>query len=350
MKKLYSLVLLLFLTGFGHATEYQGKYNKQKTIKKTVDVNPIVIVSVENKYGNVFVTTWDQDKIDIEVLVTISGDDEKWVHARLASINVEFAGNSSSYSAKTIFESQKSSGRKSNIEINYTVKIPKNGNLKVNNSYGNIITNELFGSTNILCKYGKVTLGKLNNYMNTIQIEYCSKSYIEYINNANVIAKYSDLHINEYTSLDLTSSYTDVVLTKGTNLKYVSKYGKLLIGSVTNVSGSGDYLTIKVNELNGSLNINTKYSNLAVNGISAAAKDLTINAGYTNVILSHNSSYAFDFDVTTKYGNFKSEAPLEYNSRIETNSSKTFKGFHKKSGSNQVTINSSYGNISLKQI
>jgi hypothetical protein len=350
MKKLYSLILLLFLTGISNATEYQGKHNKQKTIKKTVDVNPTATLSVENKYGNVFVTTWDQDKIDIEVIVTISGDDEKWVNARLASINVEFAGNSSSYSAKTIFDEQKNYGKKSSMEINYTIKIPKKGNLKVKNNYGNIITHELFGSTDILCKYGKITLGKLNHSSNTIQIEYCSKSNIERINNGNVIAKYSDLQISDYNSLDLNSSYTDVVLTKGTNLKYVSKYGKLLIGSVANVGGSGDYMTIKVNELNGSLNINTKYSNLTVNAISSAAKDLTINAGYTNVFLSHDSNYAFDFDVTTKYGNFKSEAPLEYNSRIETNSSKTFKGFHKKSGSNQVTINSSYGNISLKQL
>lgn len=350
MKKLYSLVVLIFLVSSVYATEHQGKYNKQKTIKKTVDVNATATLSVENKYGNVFVTTWDQDKIDIEVIITISGDDEKWVNARLASINVEFAGNSSSYSAKTIFEEQKNYGKKSSMEINYTVKIPKKGNLKVKNNYGNIITHELFGSTEILCKYGKITLGKLNHSSNNIQIEYCSKSNIERINNGNVAAKYSDLQINEYTSLDLTSSYTDVVLTKGTHLKYVSKYGKLLIGSISNISGSGDYMTIKINELNGSLNINTKYSNLTINAVSPQAKDLTINAGYTNVILSHHSGYSFDFDVATKYGNFKSEAPLEYSSRVETNSSKSFKGFYKKSGSNQVTINSSYGNISLKQL
>lgn len=350
MKKLYSLIVLLFLSTSVGATEHQGKYNKQKTIKKTVDVNATATLSVENKYGNVFVTTWDEDKIDIEVIVTISGDDEKWVNSRLASINVEFAGNSSSYSAKTIFEEQKNYGKKSSMEINYTVKIPKKGNLKVKNNYGDIITHELFGSTDLLCKYGKITLGKLNHSSNNIQIEYCSKSNIERINNGNVVAKYSDLQINEYNMVDLTSSYTDVVLTKGTNLKYISKYGKLLIGSVSNVSGSGDYLTVKINELNSSLNINTKYSNLTVNAVSSQAKDLTVNAGYTNVILSHHSGYSFDFDVATKYGNFKSEAPLEYSSRIETNSSKNYKGFYRKSGSNQVTINSSYGNISLKQL
>jgi hypothetical protein len=341
MKKLYSLILLLFLTGISNATEYQGKHNKQKTIKKTVDVNATATLAVENKYGNVFVTTWDQDKIDIEVIVTISGDDEKWVNARLASINVEFAGNSSSYSAKTIFDEQKNYGKKSSMEINYTIKIPKKGNLKVENNYGNIITHELFGSTDILCKYGKVTLGKLNNYLNTIQIEYCSKSNIERINNGNVIAKYSDLQINEYTSLDLTSSYTDVVLTKGTHLKYVSKYGKLSIGSVVNIVGSGDYLTVKISELNGSIGINTKYSNFTIASISPAAGDLRFNIEYTNIFLNYNYGYSFNFDISIKYGNFKSDATLEYTSQIETNTSKRYKGFYKKNGVNQVTINSS---------
>jgi hypothetical protein len=350
MKKLYSLIVLIFLSTSVGATEHQGKFNKQKTIKKTVAVNANATLSVDNKYGNVFVTTWEEDKIDIEVVVTISGDDEKWVIERLASINIEFAGSASSYSAKTIFEEQKSYGKKSSMEINYTIKIPKKGNLKVNNKYGNIITNELFGSTDIQCKYGKITLGRLNHTNNTIQIEYCSKSNIEKINTGNVTAKYSDLQINEYAVLDLNSSYTDVVLTKGTHLKYISKYGKLLIGSVSNISGSGDYLTIKINELNSSLQINTKYSNCSVGSISSQVKAITINAGYTNIALNHDANYSFDFDVTTKYGNFKSDATLEYNSRIETNFNKSYKGFYKKSGVNQVTINSSYGNISLKQI
>lgn len=350
MKKLYSLIVFLSLANSLYATEHQGKYNKQKTIKKAVTVNANATLSVENKYGNVFVTTWNEDKIDIEVVVTISGDNEKWVNEKLASINVEFAGNSSSYSAKTIFESQKNYGKRSSMEVNYTIKIPKKGNLKVNNQYGTIVTHELFGSADILCKYGKITLGKLNHTSNTIQIEYCSKSNIEGINNGNVIAKYSDLQINDYTVLDLTSSYTDVVLSKGTHLKYISKYGKLLIGNVSNITGSGDYLTIKINELNGSLNINTKYSNFSINSVSPAAKDLTINAGYTNIELNHTSNYLFDFDVATKYGNFKSEATLEYSSRIETNFNKSYKGFYKKSGVNKVTINSSYGNINLKQL
>ena len=350
MKKLYSLIALLFLSASVGATEHQGKHNKQKTIKKAVVVNANATLTVENKYGNVFVTTWDEDKIDIEVVVTISGDDEKWVNEKLASITVDFSGTASNYSAKTIFENQKNYGKKSSMEINYTVKIPKKGNLKVTNSYGNIITNELFGTTDILCKYGKITLGKLNNSLNTIQIEYCSKSNIEKINTGAITAKYSDLQVNEYINLNLNSSYTDVVLTKGTNLKYNSKYGKLLIGNVSDISGSGDYLTIKINELTGPLNINTKYSNFFVYSISSQAKSITINAGYTNVSLSHESNYLFNFDVATKYGNFKSDAPLEYTSRIETNFSKSYKGFYKKSGVNQITINSSYGNINLKQI
>jgi len=347
MKNLYSLLLICFVVSSSFTKEHNGKYTKQKTAKKAVIVNSDATVDIDNKYGNVFVTTWNEDKIEIDVVITISGDNESWVDKKLASISIEFGGTKSLYSAKTIFDKVSSSGRRSSMEVNYTVKIPKNGNVKIENQYGNIVTHDLNGSTDILCKYGKISMGKLNNSSNNIKIDYCSKSTIESLKNAVVNAKYSSLNVGSFNNLDLNSSYTDVVVLNGSNLKYDSNYGKIAMGKVNNVEGSGNYLTIKIDEIENNLKLTTNYSNFSLNGVSAKASNISISSGYTNIKVNHSVNYHFDFDVSTKYANFKSEAPLEYSARVETQSAKSYKGYYKKSGANKMTISSNYGNVNL---
>lgn len=347
MKNLYNLLFICFISFTGLATNHNGKFTKQKTVKKTVVVNSDATLDVENKYGNIFITTWEEDKIDIEVIITVSANDESWVNEKLATISIEMGGTKSLYSAKTIFDRMNNSSRNSSMEINYTIKIPKNGNIKVNNQYGNIMTHDLFGSSDINCKYGKISMGKLNNSSNTIKIDYCSKSTIDGVKNATINAKYSGISIGSFTNLDLNTSYTDINVQNGNNLKYASNYGKIVLGKINNVEGSGNYLTIKIDEIENNLKLSTNYSNLSLNGVSAKASNITINAGYTNVKITHSPNYFFDFDVSTKYANFTSEAALEYNARIETNTSKSYKGFYKKSGANKLSINSNYGNVNL---
>ncbi|MCB0442741.1 MAG: hypothetical protein KDC50_01680 [Flavobacterium sp.] len=347
MKSLYNLLLVLFISFTGLANNHNGKFTKQKTVKKTVLVNSDATVAIDNKYGNVFVTTWDEDKIDINVEITVSGDDENWVDKKLASISIDFGGTKSLYSAKTVYEKIGGYGRKSSMEVNYTVKIPKNGNVKIENQYGNIVTHDLFGSSDILCKYGKISMGKLNNASNTIKIDYCTKSSIESLKNATINAKYSGLTIGSFSNLDVNSSYTDVMVLNGSNLKYNSNYGKISMGKVNNVEGSGNYLTIKIDEIEDNLKLSTNYSNFSLNGVSANASNISITSGYTNIKMNHSVNYHFDFDISTKYANFKSEAPLEYTARIETQSTKSYKGYYKKSGVNKITISSNYGNVNL---
>lgn len=350
MKNLYKTLVLLLIFSSGFAKEHNGKYNKQKNIKKTVSVNPDALLDISNKYGNVLVTTWDEDKIDIDVLITISGDDEDWVDKRLASITVDFEGNKNLYSAKTLFDKVNNSSRRSSMEINYTIKIPKKGHIKIDNQYGNIITHDLLGSTTISCKYGKISLGKLQNSSNDIKIDYCSKSSIESVKNAVINAKYSGLTIGNFNQLELNSSYTDVNIANGNNLKYASNYGKIAIGKVSSIEGSGNYLTLKIDQVDTNLKINTNYSNFSLNAVSSKASSISINSGYTNIKLNHSPDFSYDFDITTKYANFKSEAPLEYNTRIETSNSKTYKGFYKKSGNGKIIINSGYGNVNFNLI
>ena len=348
--KLLTILLFLPIIVFGN-TDDLGKYTKQKEVKKAYFVNSDAGIDIRNSYGNVFVTTWDEDKIELNVIIKVSGDNEDWVTKRLDGINIDIEALKTLVTASTEISNSNTNNNKNNsIEINYTLKIPKNSSVKINNKYGTIITTDLLGNANLTCKYGKVTLGKLNGNTNTIAIDYCSKSTINYIKNAKIHADYSGLTINECNIINLYSDYTDLTLLSGNELKYESNFGKLTVGSLKSLEGKGDYLSIRAEKISNNLNIETQYSKLKVGEIDASANAVFIDSEYTAVDLGYDPSYAFNFDVNVKYANFKYDKDFEFNSKQESAFVKSYQGFYRKSGENKVTIRSEYANVTLHKI
>lgn len=349
MKKQYKIFLLLFLIPFLGFCNDDFSYSKQKKINKAYLVNSDAGINIDNSYGNIFVTTWNEDKIEIEVLIKVSGDSEKWVNQKLDAIDVNFIALKSMITAKTIFENSisRNNGRNNSFEINYTIKIPKNGSVTLNNKYGNIIATDLFSSTDINCKYGKINLANLNGNSNKIQIGYCSKSTIEFLKNGSVTSKYSGLRMERVSKMDLISDYSDIEIVESSDVKYNSKYGSIKIDKVNSLDANGNYLTIDIGSVFNQLKLNTKYSNVSINAVQPKANNITIAAGYTGVNIGFQANYSFDFNVTVKYADFKYDNELNVNSKEETNYTKTISGFYKKKGENRITVTSDYGNVKL---
>lgn len=349
MKKHYKLLILFILIpliGFSNDDTF---ISKQKSIKKTYIVNSNAGIDIDNKYGSVSISTWDEDKVDLDITIKVTGGNENWVNERLNSIDVDITALKSMVTAITKLgnSSLKSKGSSNSFEINYIVKIPKKGSVKLNNKYGNITTLNLESTTDITCKYGKVTLGRLNGPANRLQIEYSQNSTIEYIKNASIEARYSGLKINASGNINLDASYSDLTVGDSQNIKYDCNYGTLKFQKVDSFTGSGNYLTILIAELSNNLSVDATYSKLNVGIINEKANNVTVNSGYTDVALGYDTNYAFDFDINTKYGNIKSDNSLETSVIESKNTSKRISGFNKKKGQNKVAITSNYGNVTL---
>ncbi|PKB18694.1 hypothetical protein [Flavobacterium sp. 5] len=349
MKKQFKIFFILFIIPILGFSNDDFNYSKQKTISKAYVVNSDAGINIDNSYGNIFVTTWNEDKIEIEVLIKVSGDNERWVNQRIDAIDVNFIALKSMVTAKTVFENNvsRNNGKNNNFQINYTIKMPKNGSVTLNNKYGGISTTDLFSSTDITCKYGKINLGSLNGNNNKIEIGYCSKSEIEYLKYGAVISKYSGLKVVKVAKIDLVSDYSEIEIEEGNDVKYNSKYGSVKIDKVNSLDANGNYLTIDIGSISNQLKLYTKYSNVSIDAIQPKANNVTIVAGYTGVDIGFQSNYVFDFDVSVKYGDFKYDNELTVNSKEETNYTKRVSGYFKKKGENKITITSDYGNVKL---
>ena len=350
MKTLFNIALLLLFPYLAMANGIEdGKHNKQKRITKAYKVNADAGIDIDNQFGPVFVTTWDEDKIELDIVIKVSGNNEEWVDRRLNSIDINIIALTNLVSARTaIGNISGRSGNGSSMEINYTIKIPRKGSVKVNNKYGDVISSDINGPLRLNAQYGNVRLSRLNSSSNTLDLQYCGSVSIEKIKVGTIKADYSKLTIGEFDALMLETDYTDVKAIGGGNLVYDSDYGKLTFSKVNNIEGRGDYLTVVADELTGNLKINADYTNIKIGNVGSSAGNIQITGDYNTSSIEYTSTYTFDFEVSGKYTNMRLDDQLEITSRVETNRDKVYKGYSRKPGGKRLLIQGPYGNVTLK--
>ncbi|RZJ70130.1 hypothetical protein [Flavobacterium sp.] len=350
MKTTYKLFFLLLFPYLVLANGIEtGKHNKQKTISKAYKVNDDAGIDIDNQFGPVFVTTWDEDKIQIDVVIKVSGNSEDWVDKRLASIDVDINALTTLVSARTKIGnvSGKSSG--TSMEIGYTIKIPKRGGVKVSNKYGDVISTDLFGPVKLNVQYGNLKLAKLNSSSNNFDLQYCGSVNIEKIKIGSIKADYSKLNIGSFENLVIKSDYTDVTAKEGNNVQYDGNYGKLKFSKVDNLEGKGDYLTVIASDVDGNISLRGNYSTIKVDNIGNPGGNVSVSGNYDTVLVKFAGDFAFDFEVKGKYTNVGLDGSLQVNTKIENNKERLYKGFHVRSGAKKIAIDGEYGNVSLKR-
>ena len=110
-KYIFFALALIPLVASAHVDgdKLNGRYTKEKTIKKEFNVNSDALLKVDNSYGNLNITSWNENRVVIEVHVKTNGNDEDRVKERLNEINVDFENSSSMVSARTDFGNRSNS-------------------------------------------------------------------------------------------------------------------------------------------------------------------------------------------------------------------------------------------------
>ncbi len=352
-----TLILLVMLPAFMVANhdKLNGKFTKEKTIKKEFSVNSDAGLVIDNSYGNVDVVTWSENRTVIEVVIKTNGNNEEKVQERLEEITVDFTSNSSLVTAKTIFGQKKSSwkfwnqgGKGVNIEINYTIKLPIGNSVDLDNDYGAISIDKLEGNAKIDCDYGQLHIGELRADNNYLSFDYTSKSTISYMKSGKISADYSGFTLEKAGDIELDADYTKSELFEVNDIKYNCDYGKVVIGKARNIEGEGDYVSNRIGVVSGSLNLNTDYGSIKVERLTSTAKNVTIDADYTGIKIGFDSDYSFNFDFDLSYASFNGDEYVTVTKSHKENSHKRYSGYHgdKESG-NTINIDSDYGGVTF---
>jgi len=348
MKNTLKILIFLSITSVFAYEKNHDDYNfsKEKKISKTYNSSKDVLSNISNSYGNVNVYLWDEDKVSIEVNIKISGDNENKVQKRLEGINIDFDTSINDViAAKTVLE-ENNWGNNMRNEINYIVKIPKNGSIKIKNKYGNITIDQLNGSASINSQYGSVLLGYLSNETNDINISYSKNSKIESINKLNLNSQYSDLEISKANIVKINGNYNKFNFQNIGNCSMESNYSNLNINKVQKINIDGNYLTISVKNIQKSVDIESNYTKTDLT-LNDSVDFINVNGNYSHTKINGLENLIFSFDINLSYGSFKDEIGLKYTEKYEKNQNKNYKGYHKSQSKNSINIQTNYGSVQL---
>jgi len=357
MKKSIQLLIVMFMVWplLSMANPINGKWDfeKTKTIKKEFDVNADALLSIKNKYGNVDVVSWDQNRVEIEVTITVSGNNESKVIDRLSKIDVNFENSRSAVSAKTSIENSSkgwyNSNNKMNYQIDYKVKVPVTNSVDLSNDYGTITLNEIKGKAEINCDYGKILIGNLFHENNSINIDYTSDSEIELMNGGTINADYSKFRIEKAKNIDLNADYTDSKFGHMEDLNFACDYGKLEVDRANNIDGNGDYLTIRIGTVYKNLSIDADYGGIKVDKLMKGFENVRIHSDYAGIKIGMDNDISFNFIGKSSYGGFDIEGEnVTYLKKVVKSNSKYYEGFVKQENSGaKIDISSEYGSVKL---
>ena len=356
MKNMYKILLIcLLIPMIGNANPHpkKGKYEKSKTINKEFNVNADALLKINNKYGNVDVVSWNENRVVIDVKITVSGNNEDKVMSRLEQINVHFEGSSSLVSAKTVIEKSSSnwfgSNNNMNYQIDYKVKMPTTNDANLVNDYGTISLNELKGKADINCDYGKILIGSLYHDDNSINIDYTSNSVIEFMKSGNINADYSKLRVEKAKSIDLNADYTTTVFENIENLDFNCDYGKIEVENGNVIIGNGDYLTMRFGTIYKKIRIDSDYGGIRINKLMKDFDSVYINSDYTGIKIGLDSNAAFNFIAKMSYGGFSYDGDnINYIKKVVKSSSKYYEGYvNKENSGSKIEISSDYGSVKL---
>ncbi|TRZ43484.1 hypothetical protein [Robertkochia solimangrovi] len=354
LSKITLLILLSPLLCLAGSPGWTGKYTKEKKINKEFTVSPDALLKIDNSYGNLYITSWNENRTVIEVHIKTNSNSEDKAQKKLDQITVEFDANSGMVSAKTIFE--KSSwgwnwGNNNNVsmEINYTVKVPVGNHVDLSNDYGSINLDRLDGNAEISCDYGRIDIGYLNGNSNRLSFDYTSKSEIEYVKNARISADYSGYTIAKAGNLEISADYTNSTIEEAANVEYSCDYGSFKIDKAGNVKGSGDYVTIRLGEIHGNVELSSDYGSIRIDELAADAGNVAISSDYTGIKIGYNSGYHFDFEIKMEYAGLGGGENFQYNIKRERSTEKYYTGYHGSTGKNKLAISTDYGSVQFNQ-
>jgi hypothetical protein len=302
MKKLahktgYSLTLLLFLFGFTATAERSGT-EKSKEVKETHVITSKHKILIDNRFGEVNITSWEKSEITIDVQIRVKDGNERRAQELIDRIKIDIVKTDNKIAIKTIIEGGdkdleikiKNDGY---LKIDYNLQIPAANLLEIKNSFGLVTIDRMDASVKVDLRFGAATIGSLNGDENDLNFEFCDPAVVSKFSKGKINLKFSKLELLESEDLILTHSMSESKIDKATKVACHLKFGSLDIKEVEELAIESQMSAVKIESLLSSGDITNKYGALNIAEVLPSVKSLTIDGQFSpiKINLSARGSY-----------------------------------------------------------
>jgi hypothetical protein len=323
-------------------------FAKSKSINKSYKVEADHELEIENKFGEVKITTWDKNEIVVNIIISVESNSEKGTMKRLNNIDVRIDEGADKTSFETYFKDDKdnNSKGKSEMSIDYEVKMPKSNNLSLSNSFGAFIINDLNGQADITVKFGSARIGKLNHSDNEINVEFSDPVEIDHLESGRISVKYSKMKLNSSTLLDLDSEFSNSEIEGVGKLDLDIKFGSFKIDQLIEADVNSNMSSIQINTLMERGDFEAKYGSLTIDLVKKGMTNLKVDGEFSPIDISIEEGASFKAEI---YGSMASvNVPSDgWSEKVKDMNSRSYKGSFGQASENRVYIKSSFGNVKL---
>ena len=345
----FLVITLLTISSTIFAAEATKEYHKEFTANQntTLDIN--------SKYGNVVIESWNENRIVIDVKITVNMPNKDRAEQTLGYIDVIFTESSNVVKAVTNFNSRFDGRNNNSVSVDYTIKMPATIALNLENRYGNAtIINGLSGLVKLNVRYGNLKIDRLTRGnekpWNNITLAY-GNGDIETAGWLTLNAQYvTNFKISECTAVLLDSRYSTLNFGNISSIVGESRYGAITIGNIRNLDLDKRYTTTKIETLTNSLKFKSSYGALTINNVPAGFELIDVETRYAAVILGIDDNASYELNGSARYGGIKyNENNFNIRQRIQQNNSLTIAGTmgNETSPKSTVKIDASYSTVTL---
>lgn len=284
---LIALLMMATVSLRGQVFERSKKYNN------SFKVNPSTEINIVNKYGNIHLIQWDKDSVRMEVEVRVSDTKQAKVDKVFDEISVEFTQTPFYVIAKTSFLSSGSFWNEltdltkavlntgNAASINYTVYLPDEVSIKIDNRFGSVYSASHIGNANIKVSNGNIQASEFKGSA-IIDLEF-GQADITSLQEANLKLNFAEVNVKTIEKLQLDSRSSTLLISEIETARIYSRRDKITIEKVISITGSASFSRINLGELDRELMLATDYGTLNLMKINQRLQYLQLTSNFTIV-------------------------------------------------------------------
>jgi hypothetical protein len=275
----------------------------ERDYNESFEVAPENKVEISNKYGEVIIRVWNENRVKISVRVTAEGKNQDVVNKTMSRVNVamrkvgqiviadtEIQSNNSGISflndvedySKALFGKQK-------LTVNYEVWMPENIDLRIINKYGDVYLASLSGNIGITLAHGDLKGNKVNG---RLEMDHSyGKSTFDYINRGRFNLRGAEITIEEGSSFSFQSSSSTIRLYNTHYAKFDSRNDKIYASNVGELVGMGRFSDLQADRISRNVDLNFSFGEISLSQIDQKFKTINLIGKSTdmNVVLNQAS-------------------------------------------------------------
>ena len=312
MKKILILTVLSMTALFAAASnrgdrDHDYRYEEQKTIEKTFDVEALPNLVMDGIYSDFNITTWDQPQIDFKVKITVKSDKESTVKSLIDIIDVTLSQTGNTVNAQTVFTNKMPKSYNASISIKYNVQVPQDVLMDLATKYGDITLDQVREKLKAEVKYGDFKADSLmieNFADNYIYVQYGNVN-IDYVKKFLLRLDYGEAKINKCEYVDGHLRYSKIYITDVQDAMLENKYSDSRIEKAFKARFVNTaYSDLKVSNCTNRLYADIKYTDLTAT-MTSDSPSVEIDGAYSDVNLFLNENASFNYNLESSYGDIK---------------------------------------------